>query len=153
MTNLLFRLRNVWIFSISLLFCLSCGSGYDSKDSKGTSLTLEKLGLDEKPRNVIFILSDDHRYDFPHTPTMHGVRTDRYKYIRYHGIWDTNEFYDLLEDPYEMNNLIASSEHRDQIEVLAHEIYDWLESTDGMQIPLKRTVKNRSGDHRNPGVF
>lgn len=25
-------------------------------------------------------------YDFPHTPTMHGIRTDRYKYIRYHGI-------------------------------------------------------------------
>ncbi|MDR0394724.1 MAG: sulfatase, partial [Tannerella sp.] len=34
-------------------------------------------------------------HEFPQTPTMHGVRTDRYKYIRYHGIWDTNEFYDL----------------------------------------------------------
>ncbi len=92
-------------------------------------------------------------YDYPHTPTMHGVRTDQYKYIRYHGIWDTNEFYDLLEDPYEMNNLIGSPEHQDIIKELAHEIYDWLEGTDGMQIPLKRTVKNRSGDHRNPGVF
>ena len=36
--------------------------------------------------------------DFPQTPTMFGVRTERYKYIRYHGIWDTNEFYDLLND-------------------------------------------------------
>ena len=31
-------------------------------------------------------------YAYPQTPTMHGVRTDRYKYIRYHGVWDTNEF-------------------------------------------------------------
>jgi len=92
-------------------------------------------------------------YDFPHTPTMHGVRTDRYKYIRYHGIWDTNEFYDLQEDPNEMNNLIASPEHQDLIKSLNSEVYDWLESTDGMQIPLKRTVKHRYGDHRNQETY
>ncbi len=92
-------------------------------------------------------------YDFPHTPTMHGVRTDRYKYIRYHGIWDTNEFYDLQEDPHEMNNLIASEEHQDIIRELVEEIYDWLDATGGMQIPLKRTVKHRYGDHRNVGVY
>jgi arylsulfatase A-like enzyme len=92
-------------------------------------------------------------YDFPQTPTMHGVRTDRYKLIRYHGIWDTNEFYDLQEDPDEMNNLIASPEHQELIEKLTTGIYDWLDSTDGMQIPLKRTVKKRSGDHRNQNVF
>lgn len=92
-------------------------------------------------------------YDFPHTPTMHGVRTDRYKYIRYHGIWDTNEFYDLQEDPNEMHNLIASPEHQELIKELAGEIYDWLESTGGMQIPLKRTIKHRYGDHRNPRMY
>lgn len=92
-------------------------------------------------------------YDFPQTPTMHGVRTDRYKYIRYHGIWDTNEFYDLQEDPNEMNNLIASPEHQEKIKELAGEIYDWLESTGGMQIPLKRTIKHRWGDHRNKEVY
>jgi len=75
----------------------------------------------------------------PQTPTMHGVRTDRYKYIRYYGIWDTNEFYDLKKDPYEMNNLIASPEHQELIQQLSGEIYDLLENTDGMQIPLKRT--------------
>ncbi len=92
-------------------------------------------------------------YDFPHTPTMHGVRTGRYKYIRYHGIWDTNEFYDLQEDPNEMNNLIASPEHQERIKELAGEIYDWLEGTDGMQIPLKRTIKRRWGDHRNENIY
>jgi len=92
-------------------------------------------------------------YDFPQTPTMHGVRTDRYKLIRYQGIWDTNEFYDLQADPNEMNNLIASAEHQEMIETLTNDIYDWLESTDGMQIPLKRTVKRRGGDHRNQGTY
>jgi len=92
-------------------------------------------------------------YDFPHTPTMHGVRTDRYKLIRYHGVWDTNEFYDLQEDPNEMNNLIASPEHEELIKELTSEIYDWLEETGGMQIPLKRTVKKRYGDHRNADIY
>lgn len=92
-------------------------------------------------------------FDFPQTPTMHGVRTERYKLIRYHGIWDTNEFYDLQEDPNEMNNLIASPEHQALIEELTASIYDWLESSDGMQIPLKRTVKKRFGDHRNQSLY
>lgn len=90
---------------------------------------------------------------YPQTPTMHGIRTDRYKYIRYHGLWDTNEFYDLKEDPYEMNNLIASPEHQTIIGSLSDEIYDWLENTNGMQIPLKRTGRRRGGDHRNQGLY
>ncbi len=92
-------------------------------------------------------------YDFPQTPTMHGVRTNRYKLIRYHGIWDTNEFYDLQEDPNEMNNLIGSAAHQALIEELTGDIYDWLEATGGMTIPLKRTVKKRGGDHRNQGIY
>lgn len=91
-------------------------------------------------------------YEFPQTPTMHGVRTDRYKLIRYHGIWDTNEFYDLENDPYEMHNLIAVAEYQNQIRDLTAEIYDWLETTDGMYIPLKRTVR-KHGDHRNAGNY
>ena len=89
---------------------------------------------------------------FPQTPTMHGVRTDRYKLIRYHGVWDTNEFYDLKNDPYEMHNLYGSAEHQEQIDQLTTEVYDWLEGTGGMQIPLKR-FGGRFGDHRNRGNF
>lgn len=91
--------------------------------------------------------------DFPQTPTMFGVRTDRYKYIRYHGIWDTNEFYDLLEDPDEMNNLIDAPEHQERIAGFGNEIYDWLESTDGMSIPLNNVVRPKFGDHRNQGIL
>ncbi len=91
-------------------------------------------------------------YDFPQTPTMHGVRTDRYKYIRYHGVWDTNELYDLKEDPAETRNLIASPEHQALIRELNTSLYDWLESTDGMNIPLKRTERTHF-DHRNYGNY
>ena len=91
-------------------------------------------------------------YAFPQTPTMHGVRTDRYKYIRYHGVWDSNEFYDLQEDPYEMHNLIASPEHQDTIRAMLDELYGWMETTGGMQIPLKRTMQEHV-DHRNRGTY
>ena len=92
-------------------------------------------------------------YDFPMTPSVFGVRTDRYKYIRYHGIWDRNELYDLEVDPQEMYNLIESLAHQDLIRQLAGEIYDWLDTTGGMQIPLKRTIKHRWGDYRHEGQY
>lgn len=91
-------------------------------------------------------------YDFPQTPTTFGVRTDRYKLIRYHGVWDTNEFYDLQEDPYEMNNLIDAPEHQELIRTLSSDIFGWLEETKGMEIPLKRTDRPHL-DHRNTGVY
>lgn len=109
-------------------------------------------GREQKWRDKIF-----YEYywenDYPQTPTIHGVRTDQFKLIRYHGIWDTNEFYDLRNDPQEMNNLIASPEHQQLIRQLTSDIYTWLEGTDGMRIPLKRTVKKRYGDHRNSNVY
>ncbi|MEM7368162.1 MAG: sulfatase [Bacteroidota bacterium] len=89
---------------------------------------------------------------YPQTPTMHGVRTDRYKYIMYHGLWDKNELYDLQEDPNEMVNLIKSPEHQEMILALRNEIYDWLEETGGMQIPLKRTI-GKKRDYLNKGNY
>ena len=44
---------------------------------------------------------------FPQTPTVFGVRTDRYKLMKFHGVWDRYELYDLQEDPGERNNLIG----------------------------------------------
>jgi len=92
-------------------------------------------------------------YDYPQTPTIFGVRTDKYKYIRYYGIWDTNELYDIENDPYETQNLIDKPELQPMIKEMVGEMYDWLEHSGGMQIPLKRTVKYKEGDHRNKDVY
>ncbi|UCG55682.1 MAG: DUF4976 domain-containing protein, partial [Phycisphaerales bacterium] len=87
--------------------------------------------------------------NFPQTPTVHGVRTDRYKYLHYHGIWDTDELYDLKNDPEEMCNLIDDPNHKKLVDELNKKLFDWLEGTDGMKIPLRPDAGSR-GDKRGP---
>jgi len=89
---------------------------------------------------------------FPQTPTIFAVRTDRYKYIFNHGLWDTNELYDLQSDPYEMNNLIRDAGSQEIAGQLKKELWDWMASTGGMQIPLKRIEQKRI-DHRYRGTY
>ncbi len=63
----------------------------------------EKL---DKPWNNEFAYEYFWEFNFPHTPTTFAVRTDKFKLIQYHGIWDQEELYDMVNDPKEMNNLI-----------------------------------------------
>jgi len=76
--------------------------------------------------------------NYPQTPTVHGVRTNRYKYIRYYGIWDIDELYDLQQDPQELHNLIQDPVSQPLLKELNRRLFDWLEQTGGMQIPLRR---------------
>ncbi|MBA2501199.1 MAG: sulfatase [Chitinophagaceae bacterium] len=80
---------------------------------------------------------------FPQTPTTFAVRSDRYKYIYYNGVWDINELFDLQNDPYEMNNLIRDTSYRQIGLELKNDLFKWLEETNGLQIPLKKTINNR----------
>ncbi|HWQ52292.1 MAG TPA: sulfatase [Bryobacteraceae bacterium] len=74
--------------------------------------------------------------NYPQTPTVHALRTDRYKYVHCHGIWDVDELYDLQEDPLESHNLIFSPEHKTLIAELNRKLFATLEETGGMSIPL-----------------
>ncbi|HMP92425.1 MAG TPA: sulfatase [Phnomibacter sp.] len=89
---------------------------------------------------------------FPQTPTMFAVRNQRYKYIYYFGVWDTNELYDLQTDPWEMNNLIASKAHETIGRDLRQQLFTWLQQTNGLQIPLKKPVPRRI-DHLYEGAY
>lgn len=87
--------------------------------------------------------------NFPQTPTTHGIRTEKWKYIHYHGIWDTDELYNLENDPDEMINLIEEPKYKQLVDQFNKEMWDWLEQTGGMQIPLRRDQGFR-GNKRGP---
>lgn len=80
---------------------------------------------------------------FPQTPTTFAIRTQQYKYIFYHGVWDINELYDLQADPYEMNNLVRDPAYKEIGMQLKKELFDWISQTGGENIPLKRPVNTR----------
>jgi N-acetylglucosamine-6-sulfatase len=62
--------------------------------------------------------------DFPQTPSVIGLRTDRYSYMDYHGIWDQNELYDNQKDPNQMNNLLGDVRLTTQAWRLTNQIRD-----------------------------
>ncbi len=66
-------------------------------------------------------------YNYPQTPTTFALRGDRYKYIQYHGIWDTEELYDLKEDPKEMKNLIADPKLRPVVRKMRADLFAGLD--------------------------
>ncbi len=92
--------------------------------------------------------------DFPQTPTVVGLRIDQYSFMRYHGIWDLYELYDVQKDPDQMNNLlghvrtttqagrlkrrIEEPELRRLVDDLEARIRGILESTNGRMEPTWR---------------
>jgi N-acetylglucosamine-6-sulfatase len=44
---------------------------------------------------------------YPQTPTVLGLRSDQYSFMRHHGIWDLYELYDIRKDPDQMHNLLG----------------------------------------------
>ncbi|PHX95658.1 MAG: hypothetical protein CK546_01470 [Pedosphaera sp.] len=78
--------------------------------------------------------------NYPYTPTMHAVRTDRWKYIRYHGVWDRDELYDLAADPDEALNLIHEPAHAATVKQLNARLFELLAETQGQSMPLLRDL-------------
>ncbi len=61
----------------------------------------------------------------------------------YHGVWDDNAFYDLETDPHERYNLIDVPACRQQIEVMQGQLFDELEASGGLVLPLRRPAGER----------
>ena len=73
---------------------------------------------------------------FPQTPTTFALRSSQYKLIQYHGIWDTDELYDMAKDPRETRNLIRHPEYQQLTSQLRQQLHQKLKDTGGLVIPL-----------------
>jgi N-acetylglucosamine-6-sulfatase len=74
--------------------------------------------------------------NYPYTPTIHAIISERYKFIRYQGIWDLDEFYDLQTDPKETTNLVNDTGHQMLIVEYRKKLFDLLKETNGESMPL-----------------
>ena len=74
--------------------------------------------------------------NFPHTPTQFALRGDRFKYITYYGLWDTDELYDLQADPGETKNLLHDPAYAETGKEMETSLYEMMAELGGMEIPL-----------------
>lgn len=90
-----------------------------------------------------------HYYEFPQPHHVHphfGIRTERYKLIRFYGEQDSWELFDLEKDPHELDNVYSSPEYADTKKALITQLriqIDKYEDKDAAQI-LNRNEENTS---------
>jgi arylsulfatase A-like enzyme len=91
----------------------------------------------------------NYESQFPYTPNVRGVRTDRYKYIRYpHGDGGPDrhmaELYDIQADPDEATNLIGRPDLVETIASLMGEFDRLMAAADGLpdKMPLDEGIKS-----------
>lgn len=85
--------------------------------------------------------------NFPQSPTVFALRTDRYKLINYYGLWDVDELYDIQADPNETTNLLYTEGYADIAATLQSRLYTKMAELGGMEIPLNEP-RGRSNNKR-----
>lgn len=89
--------------------------------------------------------------NFPQSPTQFALRGDRYKYITYYGLWDTDELYDLKKDPGETKNLIHDPRYKKTVQQMENKLYAMLGEQGGLDIPMNQprgSSQNKRWDDR-----
>ena len=104
-------------------------------DGKSFSALLDDPKPDQSWRQA-FVYEYYWEPSFPQTPTTFALRDHQYKLIQYHGLWDTDEFYNIEKDPAEAHNLIHVQEHAKKISQMRQDLYQQLKETNGLAIPL-----------------
>ncbi|MEM9658844.1 MAG: sulfatase/phosphatase domain-containing protein, partial [Planctomycetota bacterium] len=96
-------------------------------------------------------------WNYPQTPSIFAVIGERYKYIRSHGVWDTDELYDMQRDPGERTNLIRQTAQAEVAKTMRATLFELLESSGGLRIPLQadrgRQFFYRHPERAVPGSF
>ncbi len=95
--------------------------------------------------------------EFPQTPTLHGLRTERHRYARPYGVWDLEELYDLQSDPGETRNLALDPAHMALLGSLRENLRAALEETNGLTlkipVPAAEPRVQRKADGSGPASF
>ena len=146
------------VANIDIAPTLLSAAGVDTPDyMHGESFWNILKGDQDKPWRESLLYEYFWEWNYPHTPTIHALRQAKYKYIRYHGLWDTDELYDLEADPEETTNLIDRPEHAERIVAMKAELFKILAETGGKDIPLHsdrgRQFYNRHPDRAEQGKF
>jgi N-acetylglucosamine-6-sulfatase len=132
-----------------------CGAGPISKPHGRSWVKLAQSG-DPAWRKSWFY-HYNYEKQFPYTPNVRAVRTDRWKYIRYpHGDGKADrhmaELYDLQNDPGETRNLIGKPEHQALIGELKSELAKLMAETgltpETDKMPLDEGVKKELPDQK-----
>lgn len=91
-------------------------------------------------------------WNFPQTPTLYALRTDRYKFIRAYGLWDIDELYDLENDPKEIVNLAYDPQHKQRAAEMKTQMFQLLRETDGLKIPMPEDRGGQSNQRLRGGT-
>jgi N-acetylglucosamine-6-sulfatase len=102
-----------------------------------------------------FLYAYNYEKQFPYTPNVRGVRTDRWKYMHYpHGDGRADrhlaELYDLTNDPEERRNLIRDPQHAETLGELKTELAQLLKET-GLEpdkMPIDEGIKSELPDQK-----
>lgn len=92
--------------------------------------------------------------NFPQSPTVFSLRSDKFKYTTYYGLWDTDEFFDIQADPMEQNNLLRDPQYAKQAKQMENQLYQMMAELGGMDIPMNqpqgnsqnKRLRSREGD-------
>ena len=83
----------------------------------------------EKPKATIW-----DTLHFAYKGVQRAVRDDRYKLIEYMVNGQrTNQLFDLVDDPYEINNLAGDPDHSSKLKYLRGELLRWKNELDDTQ--------------------
>jgi N-acetylglucosamine-6-sulfatase len=124
------------------------------KNIHGRSLAKVAQG-DATGWRTSFLYAYNYEKQFPYTPNVRAVRTDRWKYMHYppgDGSPDKHkaELYNLAEDPDEEHNLIENPQFADQLNSLKGELAKLLKETGASpdKMPLDEGVKQTLPDQK-----
>ena len=109
---------------------------------------------EDVPWREYFLYAYYWEKNFPQSPTVFSLRSQKYKYTTYYGLWDTDEFFEIESDPMEQNNLIRSPEHEAKRIEMEKQLYTMMGELGGMEIPLNapaswslnKRLRPRKGD-------